>query len=54
MLHRAYGKQDADTFDPARSQRALEAFEQYFGLRPDADLRRDQQANQVHHNVAWW
>lgn len=54
VLHRAYGKQDADTFDPARSQRALEAFEQYFGLRPDADLRRDQQANQVHHNVAWW
>lgn len=53
-LHRAYGKQDADTFDPARSQRALNAFEQYFGLRPDADLRKDQQANQAHHNVAYW
>lgn len=54
VLHRAYGKQDADTFDPARSQRSLDAFEQYFGLRPDADLRRDQQANQPHHNVAYW
>jgi len=54
VLYRAYGKQDADSFDPARSQRALDAFEQYFGLRPDADLRKDQQADQPHHNVAYW
>lgn len=54
VLHRAYGKQDADTFDPNRSELALNRFEQYFGLRPDAELRKDQQANQPHHNVAWW
>lgn len=52
--HRAYGKQDADTFDPNRSQLALDAFEKYFGLRPDADLRKDQQANRPHHNKAYW
>ncbi|MDP9895378.1 hypothetical protein J2W32_004476 [Variovorax boronicumulans] len=54
VLHRAYGKQDADTFDPNRSAEALARFEQYFGLRPDADLRKDQQADQPHHNVAYW
>ncbi len=53
VLYRAYGKQDADTFDAGRSQRSLEAFEKYFGLRPDADLRKDQQANRPHHNRAW-
>lgn len=54
VLHRAYGKQDADTFDPARSQRALESFEQYFGLRPDADMRKDWRADAPHHNRVWW
>lgn len=53
-LHRAYGKQDADTFDPNRAALALDAFEKYFGLRPDADLRKDQQANRPHHNKAYW
>lgn len=53
-LHRAYGKQDADTFDPDRSAQALSRFEQYFGLRPDADLRKDMRADVVHHNRAWW
>ncbi|QOF76069.1 DUF6682 family protein [Variovorax sp. 38R] len=52
-LHRAYGKQDADTFDPARSQRALQAFEQYFGLRPTADLRKDMRADVEHQTRVW-
>lgn len=52
-LHRAYGKQDADTFDSDRSALALARFEQYFGLRPDADLRKDARADVVHHNLAW-
>lgn len=52
-LHRAYGVQDADSFDPQRSDKALAKFVQYFGLRPDADLRKDARANHPHHNVAW-
>ena len=54
MLYRAFGKPDSETFDPTRSGIALQRFEEYFGLRPDADLRKDWQANQIHHNVAWW
>lgn len=52
VLHRAYGKQDADTFDAARSDRAEKAFTAYFGPRPDADLRRDMRADLEHHNIA--
>ncbi|GER16682.1 phage adaptor protein [Variovorax boronicumulans] len=52
-LHRAYGKQDADTFDPKRSALELTKFEDYFGPRPDADLRKDQHANRPHFNKAW-
>ncbi|WPG35307.1 hypothetical protein [Variovorax sp. EBFNA2] len=53
-LHRAYGIQDAEAFDAARSQRELAAFERYFGLRPDADLRKDARADVPHHCAAWW
>lgn len=52
VLHRAYGKQDADTFDSARSDRAEKAFTAYFGPRPDADLRKDMRADVAHHNAA--
>jgi len=54
VLHRGYSKPDSEVFNPQKAAVALAAFEQYFGLRPDADLRKDQQANQVHHNTAWW
>lgn len=54
VLHRAYSKPDSETLNPQKSAIALAAFEQYFGLRPDADLRKDQQANKPHHNDAWW
>lgn len=53
-LHRAYSKPDSEVFNPQKAATSLAAFEQYFGLRPDADLRRDQQADQPHHNVAYW
>lgn len=53
VLHRAYSKPDSEVYDPQKSAIALGAFEQYFGLRPDADLRKDQQANRPHHNKAW-
>lgn len=53
-LHRAYSKPDSEVFNPEKSVKALAAFEEYFGLRPDADLRKDQQANRPHHNIAYW
>lgn len=52
-LFRAYGTQDADTYDANRSARELGLFEQYFGRRPDADLRKDMQADQPHVNKCW-
>lgn len=52
-LFRGYGVQDADTFDPARSARELALFEQYFGKRPDADLRKDMRADRPHVNRVW-
>ena len=40
-LHRAFSQPDADSFDPQRAEKALAKFTEYFGLRPDADLRRE-------------
>jgi len=54
VLHRGYSKPDSEVFNPQKAAIALTAFEQYFGLRPDADLRKDQRANRPHHNQAWW
>lgn len=54
VLHRAYSRPDSEVFNPQKAAIALGAFEQYFGLRPDADLRKDQQADRPHHNTAWW
>lgn len=54
VLHRAYQKPDTETLNPQKSAIALAAFEQYFGLRPDSDLRKDQQANRPHRNQAIW
>ena len=54
VLHRAYGIQDADTFDPNRSAKSLAAFTEYFGARPDSDLRRTTREDVEHHNKAFW
>lgn len=40
VMHRAYLKQDADTFDPAKAATALALFVQAFGERPDANVQR--------------
>ena len=40
VLHRAYLKQDADTFDPAKAATSLALFVQAFGERPDANVQR--------------
>lgn len=42
VLHRAYLKQDADTFDPSKAAESLGLFVQAFGERPDANVQRKQ------------
>jgi len=54
MLHRAYAKPDSETRDPGKSSQAEAAFTRIFGVRPDADLRRAQQANRPQVNKAVW
>lgn len=54
MLHRAYQRPDSETHDPERSAKAEQAFTKVFGRRPDANLRRDQQANRPQFNKAVW
>lgn len=40
VLHRAFSVPDEEFVDGDKAAMALERFEQYFGLRPDSDLRR--------------
>ena len=54
MLHRAYERPDSETRDPDKSARAEKEFTKVFGRRPDADLRRAQQANRPQFNKAVW
>lgn len=42
LMHRAYLKQDADVFDPAKAATSLALFVQAFGERPDANVQRKQ------------
>lgn len=53
-LHRAYSKPDAETKNEDKAALAEAKFERIFGPRPDANLRRRQQANKPHNNKAWW
>ena len=46
VLHRAYLKQDADTFDPNKAATSLALFVQAFGERPDANVQRKQRDRQ--------
>ncbi|UIS65477.1 hypothetical protein [Acidovorax phage AP1] len=48
MYHRAYFKQDADTFDPNKAAQSLALFEQEFGVRPDANVQRKQREKRSH------
>lgn len=52
-LHRAYSVPDAEVFDPDRARQAERDFTDYFGPRPDCDLRRLTQEDGPHHNLAW-
>lgn len=53
-LYRAYSVPDADLSNPGAAAAALAAFTDYFGIRPDADLRRVFAANLPMHNKAIW
>lgn len=53
-LYRAFGRPDADLFDPKKSGQALAEFEAYFGLRPDAGLRKASRSDEPQHNAPAW
>lgn len=52
-LFRAFSMPTAETLDLTRAQVAAQAFERYFGPRPDSDLRRITREDVEHHNTAW-
>lgn len=51
-LHRNYSRPDSEVYDPSRGDKELAAFTAYFGQRPDADMRRDQEVSRPQGNVA--
>lgn len=52
-LYRAFSVPDSETLDLGRADTALAAFTDYFGDRPDSDLRRITRQDVEHHNKAW-
>lgn len=53
-LYRGFSIPDMEMFDQERADRALGAFTNYFGLRPDSDLRRITREDTPHHVEAFW
>ena len=53
-LYRAFSKPDADGADPTKAARAEANFTKYFGIAPDADLRRSTRHDEVQTNKAFW
>lgn len=53
-LYRFFSIPDKETFDPTRAARAEAEFSNYFGLRPDADLRRITREDTVHRVEPVW
>ena len=53
-LHRAFSVPDSDMFDADRAALAERKFAGYFGLRPDADLRRTTQEDVPQAVQAFW
>ncbi|QEL64778.1 hypothetical protein OTERR_13020 [Oryzomicrobium terrae] len=54
VLFRAFSIPDADIFDGKRAAVAESAFTDYFGLRPDADLRRSTREDVPQHVQGFW
>lgn len=53
-LHRAFSKPDSEAIDKDRAALAEDAFTDYFGPRPDADLRRSTRHDEVQTNKVFW
>lgn len=53
-LHKAFSVPDNEFYDPNRAMLAEKNFTDYFGLRPDSDLRRITREDVVHHVVAFF
>ena len=53
-LFRGYSRPDSEVFDPDRAAKELARFERVFGLKVDARLRRDNNANRPLVNKAIW
>ena len=53
VRYRAYLVPDADFGDKTRAAESLADFEDYFGRRPDADHRRENNANRPHLVKCW-
>ncbi len=53
-LHRCYSRPDSEIHDPGRSALALAEFTRFFGIRPDADVRRSFSQNRPMFNKAVW
>lgn len=53
-LFRGYSRPDSEVFDKDRAAKELARFERVFGLKIDARLRRDNNANRPLFNKAWW
>ena len=53
-LHRAFSKPDSEAIDKDRAALAEAAFTDYFGPRPDSDLRRSTRSDEVQTNKVFW
>lgn len=53
MLYRNYSRPDSQVFDPDRAKKEYDKFEMMFGTRPNAKMRRDEEADRHHANRAW-
>lgn len=54
VKYRAYMKPDSETFNQSKSENSLRDFEDYFGVRPDADMRKAENANRPHRVKTYW
>ena len=53
-LHKSFGIPDSEVFDMNRSALAEQEFTDYFGMRPDSDLRRITRHDVPHTVKAFW
>lgn len=53
-LHRAFSTPDPEILDMGRADAAERAFTEYFGKRPDVDLRRKVREDEVQTNKVFW